>query len=149
MVTAENSKYNVLSWNIKNGAFRIDKFCSQHIKTFHITESISECEQVQSITLTCWFLEIEIWVTFNGLFPWMQNFAWFRDYLFLSKYTIQEYCIWFLRRKMLDPVLDPVPKSCLALRFFLQTAKYFAKFELNVNCLNNFLELFSKSSRTH
>ena len=66
---------------------------------------------------------------------------------FCQNTQFKKYCIWFLRRKMLDPVLDPVPKSCLALRFFLQTAKYFAKFELNVNCLNNFLELFSKSSR--
>ena len=55
--------------------FYNDKFCYSHMKTFHITESISKCEQVQSITLTRYFLQIEIWDIFQLFFSMNVKFC--------------------------------------------------------------------------
>ena len=83
--------------------FYNDKFCYSHMKTFHITESISKCEQVQSITLTRYFFTNRNMGYFPIVFfhecKILRDFAIIR---FRQNTQLRKYCMYFLRWKMIE-----------------------------------------------
>ena len=128
--------------------FHIDNFCYLHMETLHITESVSKCKHVYSITLTHQFLQIEIQdiVCFHEC-----KILWdFAIICFRQNTQLKKYCTYFLRRKMIETRLTRSSHKILhSFQVLSSNSKIFRKFELNVNCLNNLLEWFSKSFPTH
>ena len=69
---------------------------------------------------------------------------------FRQNTQLKKYCMYFLRRKMIETRLTRSSHKILhSFQVLSSNSKILRKFELNVNCLSNFLEWFSKSFLTH
>ena len=141
-----------LFWNIKNGAFShwpVLLFAHENLSHYwnHIKIWASSKHNFDTLVFTnrnmghfsfvCFSMKVKFCMI-SQLFVFFQNTQ------------LKKYCMNFLWWKMIETWLTRSSHKILhSFQILSSNSKILQKFELNVNCLNNFLEWFSKSFRTH
>ena len=117
---------------------------------------------------SCYWINIKMWATskhnadllvFTNRNTGCFSIACFHECKILRDFAIicfrqntqlKKYCMYFFRWKLIETRLTRSSHKILhSFQVLSSNSKILRKFELNVNCLNNFLEWFSKSSRPH
>ena len=140
-----------LFWNTKKGAFSYWQVLLFTLETF-----------------SYYWINIKMWATLKLNSDWSVftnrnmgcfSIVCFHECKILGDFAIicfrqntqlKKYCMYFFRRKMIETRLTRSSHKILhSFQVLSSNSKILRKFDLNVNCLNNFLEWFSKNFLTH